>query len=275
MGDLDGLGYRGATAMVVGCSTGIGQATLRILGDLGATVYAAGRNEPPVPHEKFFEIDLGDLDGIDATVEAIGGVAPIEHVFVCSGVPPIREPNEVLRVNYVGVRHLVDSLLPAMADGGSICVAASNTAYGWEAQLAPLLELVAIGDPRDALAWCDDHAELMADSFSAYVFSKRALIAWVTHRAPTLGTERGIRLNCVAPGLTETPMVAEIATHHGSRAVVDSYPNPLLGRITTADEGAWPFVLMSSPLNATVTGGVLFADQGVGGGMATGSVTFG
>jgi NAD(P)-dependent dehydrogenase (short-subunit alcohol dehydrogenase family) len=274
MGDLDGLGYRGTTAVVVGCSTGIGQATLRILGGLGATVYAVGRNEPPVPHEGFFRTDLADLDAVTATVGALAEIGPIDHVLVCSGVPFTREPAEVIRVNYVGLRHLVDSVVPFMADGGNVCVTASNTAYGWEKQMPTMLELVSIADPRDAIAWCNDHATLLADGFSAYVLSKHALMTWVTHRAPTLAAERGIRLNCVSPGLTETPMVEEIASQRGSRELVDSFPHPLFGRITTAEEGAWPIVLLNSRLNAVVTGGVLFADQGVAGGLATGAVTF-
>ncbi len=64
MGDLDGLGYRDTTAVVVGCSTGIGEATLRILRELGARVHAVSRNEPAVPCESFHSTDLTDLDGI-------------------------------------------------------------------------------------------------------------------------------------------------------------------------------------------------------------------
>jgi NAD(P)-dependent dehydrogenase (short-subunit alcohol dehydrogenase family) len=271
---LDGLGYRGSTAVVIGASTGIGRSTLRILGDLGAEVHALGRNEPPEHHASFVPVDLADLDSIGPAVESLAAIGPIDHVLACAGVPTTRPPSEIVRVNYVGLRHLIDSMLPAVVDGGSICVTASNTAYGWEQRMQALLELVRIADPLAALAWCDEHPELTASGHGAYVFSKQALMTWVTHRAPTLGAERGIRLNCVAPGLTETPMVDEIAARQGSRKVIDAYPHPLLGRITTADEGAWPIVLLNSPLNAAVTGGVLFADQGVGGGLATGAVTF-
>jgi NAD(P)-dependent dehydrogenase (short-subunit alcohol dehydrogenase family) len=271
---VNGLGYTDTTAVVVGCSTGIGVETLRILDGLGARVHAVGRHEPQVPHESFHPTDLGDLDAIATTAAAIRGVGPIDHLLVCSGVPPVRPRAEVLRVNYVGVRHLVDSALPALADHANICVAASNTAYGWEQRLPTLLELVAIPDPVEALVWCDDHPELSANGFPAYVLSKQALMAWVTYRAPSLGIERGIRLNCAAPGLTATPMVDEIAATAGSRDQIDAYPTPLLGRITTAAEGAWPLIMLNSPLNAAVTGAVLFADQGVASGMAAGTIAF-
>ena len=112
------------------------------------------------------------------------------------------------------------------------------------------------------------------EGFATYVFSKQALMTWVTHRAPTLAQARGIRLNCAAPGLTETAMPAEIAEKTGSRALIDAYPNPLFDRIATAEEQAWPMLLLNSPRNAVVTGSVLFTDQGVGGGLMTGALQF-
>ncbi len=272
--DLDGLGYRDTTAVVVGCSTGIGEETLRILNDLGARVHAVGRNEPKLPHESFHATDLGDLDSIAATAAALRDVGPIDHFLVPAGVPPVRPRAEVLRVNYVGIRQLIESSLPALADRANICVAASNTAYGWEQRVPVLLELMAIDDPNEALAWFDDHAELSAEGFAAYIISKQALMTWVTYRAPSLGMERGIRLNCAAPGLTETPMVDEIAAKAGSRDLVNAYPAPLLGRITNAEEGAWPLIMLNSPLNAAVTGSVLMADQGVAAGLVAGTLTF-
>ena len=102
---------------------------------------------------------------------------------------------------------------------------------------------------------------------------KHALIIWVTYAAPELGKRR-IRLNCVNPGLTETAMVAEIAEKSGSRDLVDAFPNPFFGRITTAEEAAWPLILLNCRLNAPVTGGVLFADQGAAAALAAGSATF-
>lgn len=275
MGELDGLGYRDATTVLVGCSTGIGEATLRVLTGLGARVHAVGRNEPTVDCEAFHAVDLSDLGSVATTAGALHGIGPIEHILTCAGVPPTRPRRETLLVNYIALRHLIDLVVPAMADGANICVSGSNTAYGWEKQVPDLLELVAIDDPFEALAWCDANAALAPEGFPTYVFSKQALITWVTHRAPSLGTERRIRLNCAAPGLTETAMPNEIAEKAGTRAMVDAYPNPLFGRITTPEEQAWPLVLLNSPRNTGVTGTVLFTDQGVAGGLMTGALRFG
>ena len=42
--------------------------------------------------------------------------------------------------------------------------------------------------------------------------------------------------------------------------------------MATAEEQAWPLVLLNSPLNAVVSGTVLYTDQGFTGGAATGSL---
>ena len=41
------------------------------------------------------------------------------------------------------------------------------------------------------------------------------------------------------------------------QAFMESYPHPLLGRMPTGEEQAWSLLLLSSPLNAAVTGAVL------------------
>jgi hypothetical protein len=42
--------------------------------------------------------------------------------------------------------------------------------------------------------------------------------------------------------------------------------------MATPDEQAWPLVLLNSPLNAVVTGTVLYPDQGFAGGGWTGAL---
>jgi hypothetical protein len=52
----------------------------------------------------------------------------------------------------------------------------------------------------------------------------------------------------------------------------DRFPYPVLGRMATADEQAWPLVLLNSPRNAVVSGTVLYIDQAVAGGLLTGAI---
>jgi NAD(P)-dependent dehydrogenase (short-subunit alcohol dehydrogenase family) len=46
MGNFDRLGYRDKTVVVTGASSGMGEATARILGELGARVYVVDNKAP-------------------------------------------------------------------------------------------------------------------------------------------------------------------------------------------------------------------------------------
>ena len=92
------------------------------------------------------------------------------------------------------------------------------------------------------------------------------MIVWIHQSATALAQQRRIRINCIAPCATDTAFMAATAELLGP-AFIASYPYPLLGRMPTADEQAWSLLLLSSPLNAAVTGAVLATDQGYVGGL--------
>jgi NAD(P)-dependent dehydrogenase (short-subunit alcohol dehydrogenase family) len=265
---LDGLGYRDTTAVVVGCSSGIGAATLQLLGDLGARVHAVSVNEPTAPHASFHACDLSRLDSIGATAEALREIGPIDHLFVASGIPVTRGPLDVLRVNYVGVRQIVEQVVPLLRDGAGIAVVSSSAAGGWEKELPGLLEIVAITDPGEQMGWFEASPERVADG---YRISKQLLNAWVAHAAPPLALDRRIRINATAPGVTETALIEETRAYV-PEGFFENYTHPLLGRGASAEEQAWSLVLLNSPLNSCVTGSTLWCDQGVTWGGATGSL---
>jgi NAD(P)-dependent dehydrogenase (short-subunit alcohol dehydrogenase family) len=267
--ELDGLGYRGATAVVVGCSSGIGAATLRILGELGANVHAVSVNEPAEPHATFHRTDLSQVGDIEATAGALEAIGPIDHLIVASGIPVTRGALEILRVNYVGVRRIVERLVPHMRDGGAIGIVSSSAAGAWEESLPLLLEIVALTDPDESMDWFAAHPDLVADG---YRLSKQLLSAWVAHASPALAQERRIRINCTAPGVTETALIEETRAYVPD-GFFERYPHPLLGRGASPEEQAWSLVLLNSKLNAAVTGATLFADQGVSAGTRTGSLS--
>jgi NAD(P)-dependent dehydrogenase (short-subunit alcohol dehydrogenase family) len=105
-----------------------------------------------------------------------------------------------------------------------------------------------------------------------YRLSKQLINAWVGRWAPALAQERQIRINATAPGVTETALVEE-TRRYVPEGFFESYPHPLLGRGASAEEQAWSLVLLNSSLNAAVTGTVLWCDQGVTLGTATGAIT--
>ena len=266
--DAGVLGYRGATVVVTGCSSGMGEATARILGELGAEVHAVDIKKPSVPHAAFYETDVSEPEQVSATAAALREIGPIGFLFNCAGISHTFGPMRCMLVNYVGARQLTEEVLPALADGAGIAIIASDAGMAWQQNLATNLELLAISDPVGARKWCEDHPEAIRDGYSV---SKEMLIVWAMHRSISLAEERGIRINCIGPCPTRTAFMDDAIAALGEE-YFENFPYPLLGRMATAEEQAWPLVLLNSPLNAVVTGALLYTDQGFAGGAFTGSL---
>jgi NAD(P)-dependent dehydrogenase (short-subunit alcohol dehydrogenase family) len=173
-----------------------------------------------------------------------------------------------MAVNYIGARQLVDETLPALVDGAGIAIIASQAGMSWQARLPQHLELLALSDPRAARAWCEGRPDYVNDGYST---SKEMLIVWAMHQAVPLGEQRHIRVNCIAPCPTTTAFMVPTMAEMGEEFFA-AFPYPTLGRMATAEEQAWPLVLLNSPLNAVVSGTVLYTDQGFTGGALTGSL---
>lgn len=270
LGNLDGLGYRGATVVVTGGASGMGEQVARILGELGAKVHIVDIAQPKVPHAAFHQCDLSDFEQVRATAEKLKAVAPIQFLFPCAGLPPmIKGPLYCMRVNYIGTRLFVESLLPALAEGAGIALISSDAAMGWQKNLAQSLEMLAISDPDEAYAWCEaDPDKRVRDG---YTTSKEMLVVWTQHAAVELGNARRIRLNAIGPCPTRTAFMDE-QEKLLPEGFLDAWPYPSLGRMATAEDQAWPLVLLNSPLNAAITGTFLYTDQGFASGVMTGAI---
>lgn len=267
--DLDGLGYRGARVLLTGGASGLGAATAQLLTDMGAQVHIADISEPAAPHASFTLLDLADFDGVRAACADLRQLGPFDFLFPIAGIPPHTfGPLHCLVVNYAGTRLFVEETLSALRDGCTIGLIASTAGRNWQAHLADHLEALAITTPEEVRAWYDARPEKLRDGYSP---SKELLIVWIQQLAIALGQDRRIRVNAIAPCPIDTPFMASTAAHSG----VDfhaNYPYPLLGRMPTAEEQAWTLLLLSSPLNAAVTGATLFSDQGFAGGLLTGAL---
>jgi NAD(P)-dependent dehydrogenase (short-subunit alcohol dehydrogenase family) len=269
--NLDGLGYRGKTVVVTGGSSGMGEATARILGELGAQVHIVDIQTPKVAHASFHQCDLSDFAAVRATAEALKAIAPIHFLFPCAGLPPhIKGALYCMRVNYIGTRLFVESVLPSLANGAGIALISSDAAMAWQKNQALNMEMLAISDPEEAYAWCE--ADVAARVRGGYTSSKEMLVVWVQHAAVELGNTRRIRLNATGPCPTQTAFVdmsSEIITDE----FIAAWPFPSLGRIATAEEQAWPLILLNCSLNGAVSGSFLYTDQGFASGVFTGAIS--
>ena len=108
----DVLGYQGKRVIVSGCFSGMGEATARLLGELGAEVHGFDYKQATVPLASFNQVDLRDPASIEAGVAAVGG--KIDALFNCAGLPQSFPPLDVMKVNFIGLRHLTETVLPLM-----------------------------------------------------------------------------------------------------------------------------------------------------------------
>jgi NAD(P)-dependent dehydrogenase (short-subunit alcohol dehydrogenase family) len=256
--------------VVTGGASGMGEAAARLLGEMGAEVHIVDIQHPKIACRGFYECDLSDFEEVRATAKALKAIAPIHFLFPCAGLPPqLKGALYCMRVNYIGTRLFVEQLIPAMADGAGIALISSDAAMGWQSNLAQSLEMLAISDPDEALAWIEhDPKKRLRDG---YTTSKEMLLVWVQHAAVRLGNERRIRFNAIAPCPTRTAFMDQTESVLG-KDFLAKWPYPALGRMATAEEQAWPLILLNSPLNAAVTGSFLYTDQGFASGVLTGAI---
>ena len=263
----DPLQYQGTRVLVTGAASGMGESCATILADLGAEVHGLDVKEGPAPVKAFHRCDLSDPGQIDRAVAEVGG--PIDSLFNCAGLPTTGPSQKVVLVNFVGHRHLTEAVIPLMPVGGSVGFISSVAGMGWLPNAAHLLELCATPDFESAKAWCERHDELIGAN--GYGFSKEAINAYVAHRGFQLAP-KGIRLNSINPGPTDTPMMPSFVESVGEE-FFERLPKPV-GRNSRPEEQAWALVMLNSRRSSYTTATTLFTDGGFTGGLFTGGIDF-
>jgi NAD(P)-dependent dehydrogenase (short-subunit alcohol dehydrogenase family) len=256
--------YRGKRVVIAGCFSGMGEACAHELVRLGAEVHGVDIKPSPVDLASFTQLDLKDTAAIEAAVEAIGG--EVDAVFNCAGLPQTFPALDVVRVNFIGIRHWTNQWIPRIRQGGAIVTVSSNAAMGYQARLPLLQEFVALEDPVQALDWAASHPNDVKDG---YGFSKEALVVWTQQRGVDL-IKRGIRINATLPSPTATPMMKDFEIVAGQK-ILDIFALPS-GRQSTAAEQAWPLIFLNSPAAGFISGVCLPVDGAFTGGVNTGLI---
>ncbi|MFC4314600.1 coniferyl-alcohol dehydrogenase [Steroidobacter flavus] len=256
--------YKNKRVVISGCFSGMGEATAKLLLQLGAEVHGLDYKPSKLGLASFTQVDLREPAAIDAAVKKIGG--KVDALFNCAGLPQTSPALDVMKVNYAGTRRLTEQVLPLMSAGGAIVSISSNGGLGWSRRLPVLMGLLKIDNYDGIVKWCQDNAETVREG---YAFSKEALIVW-TMMTSTHLIKRGIRINCTMPGPTQTPMMSQFEQATAA-SVLEAAAQPI-NRRSTPEEQAGPLVFLNSDAASYINGVALPVDGGFLGGVATGQI---
>ncbi len=196
MADL--VNYEGKRVLVVGGATGMGAAAARKAAALGAETVVLDVAEVAYECSRSIRVDLSNQANVDTALEAIEG--PVHAVLACAGVAD-GTPNLML-INFTSQRHLIEGLIRTgkLGRGGSVAFISSAAGMGWMDNLDTVKDFLATPDWDTAAAWIDEH-----EGTDNYMFSKQVINGYVAGQAFPL-LQKGIRINSIMPGPTDTPL---------------------------------------------------------------------
>lgn len=258
MGQIDDLWrYDGRRVVVTGCASGIGERLARQLTELGAEVVGLDLRRPALQLKEFHEIDLSDPASIDQAVAALGG--QVDALFNVAGVSSgIGDPLRVVTINFLGTRHFTESLIPSMPAGSAIASVSSLAASAYRENATVTAGLLDTATMAEGIEWCERNPQPVKDG-GGYRLAKEALILYGMANVSTLGA-KGVRINCTAPGVTDTPILDQLRSAYGQE-FLDSFKTPL-GRAADPAEQASVLVFLNSAAAAYITGQVIWVDGG-------------
>jgi NAD(P)-dependent dehydrogenase (short-subunit alcohol dehydrogenase family) len=244
----------------------MGAAAVTELVDLGAEVHVIDLKEPPVAVASHQVVDLRDPAAAAAAIATIPG--DIHALFNCAGLPgPPFSDVDTMLVNFAAARHLVELCRPRMPAGSAAVSIASTAGSAYHQNIDKWMPLVTTKDFDAARGWCEANATAIA---SGYAPSKEALITWTLHAAHDLA-QSGVRLNCISPGPTDTPMMPAFEDFAGAQ-LIDLFARGL-GRRSTPEEQAYACIFLNCDAASYITGENLVTDGGTMSALAAGRIT--
>jgi meso-butanediol dehydrogenase / (S,S)-butanediol dehydrogenase / diacetyl reductase len=246
----------GKVAIVTGAGSGIGKATAELFAAEGAKVVVADWNESTgmktaadiraAGREAVFcHADVSRAEDVEAivktAVERYGRLDSLVNNAAIQILARLVETTEedwdrLHRTNLKGVFLGCKYAIPAMIQNGGGAIVNIASVLGF------------VGDP----------------DLAAYCAAKGGVIALTRVAALTYGPE-GVRVNCIAPGDVETPLVADYFNKdpNPERLRQEVYSKYALRRIADPREIAKAAAFLSSDESSFMTGATLVVDGGL------------
>lgn len=249
------------TFLVTGGASGIGAAVKAQLETEGNKVYTLDLKNAD------FCADLSRPEERKRIVNVINETLSdgIDGLVCCAGVGgACGNPSLIMSVNYYGAVAIVEGCYTLLLKKKGTCVllASDSIAQGYANMTFVNLALQDESEEQLLQILKQQNKDSMGLCSSVYISSKYALTLWMRRHAASWGA-RGIRMNCVGPGTTRTPMCQDMGPK--AEYALNALPIPMTyneSLMLEPEDIASVICFLLSPASKAIHGILLMADGG-------------